>query len=180
MKTLKQYLFELQNQGYDLSDLEAVKAEYRKKYQKVMRQQYQKTKKRKELTFSLDQYHILESASKAASMKVGEFAIQCIMKSLGTNTVVVREDAHTRDIVSATHRCSNLLNQWVRIANKTQSIQEKHIKNCQSLLKQLDAEVRRILLTPIDLEKQVKKALSENPNRVHRFARIIIQHLSTT
>ena len=162
MKTLKEYIWALQEAGHEITDIEAVKAEYRRKYRKLYKQNYAKSRKRKELAFSIDQYQMLETAAKEAGMKVGPFAIRLIFSALQNAPLQVQE-VRLREFVSALRPGFTLLNQWVRKSNQHDNLYLDDIRQAYSLLQQIEKEVVAILKRPIELIKEVEKALLSKP-----------------
>jgi hypothetical protein len=177
MKTLKQYIIEVQEAGFPIGDIEAVKSAYRKKYAKLYKQDHAKSRKRLELSLSLEEHRKLEAAADESRMRIGTLAVRLIFAALHKTQPQVREDL-VRQAVAATRRVGTLINQWVRISNQQNDLHLEHILACEKLLQSLEVQVVGIFSTPRDLVDEVGKALELNPNLAMPIASIILQHFS--
>ncbi len=176
MKTLKQYLLEMQEAGYT-GNIEAVKAEYRKKYTKLYKQNHAKSKKRLELTLSVEQHLKLKTAADENRTRIGTLAVRLIFAALHKAQPLVREDI-VRDAVAATRRVGTLVNQWVRISNQHNNLHLEHVLACQKLLQELEMQVVGILSQPRDVIVDVNKAIEANPQLIVPLANVILQHIA--
>jgi uncharacterized protein (DUF1778 family) len=178
MKTLKQYIIELQEAGFPIGNIEAVKAEYRKKYAKLYKVNYAKSKKRLELTLSPDEYEKLKTAADESRTRIGSLAVRLIYAALQkTQLPLVREDV-VRDAVVAIRRVGTLVNQWVRLSSQHQNLHLEHILACEKLLLQLEVQVVGILRQPRDLMKDLDKAIETTPQMIVPLCNVILQHIS--
>jgi hypothetical protein len=175
-KNLKQYIIELQEAGYT-GTIEAAKEEFRKKYAKLYRQDYAKSKKRLELTLTSDEHEKLKAAAKESHMKIGTLSVRFVMAALHRVSPQVREDI-VRDAVAVVRKTHNTLNQWVRISNKNNNLYLENILACEKLLQSTEKMVEEILTRPRDILHEVEKALELNPDLINPLLLILLQHLS--
>jgi hypothetical protein len=177
MKTLKQYIIEVQEAGYPIGDIEAVKAEYRKKYAKLYRQNYAKSKKRLELTLTAIDYEKLKTAASESHMRIGTLAVRLIFAALHKAQPLVREDL-VNQTVTAIRRVGTLVNSWVRLSHQKDNLYLDNILACEKLLQNLEVQVVGILTQEPDLLEEVERVLEKNPSLIQPFSNIIVKIVS--
>ena len=177
MKTLKQYLLEVQEAGIPIGDIEAIKAQYRKRYAAIYRKDYSKFKRRLELTLTLDEHEKVKSAAAASRMRIGPFAVRLIFAALHNTPVPQGREDLVNQVVAATRRAGNLINQMVRKSHQKDELYLEDILACQRLLQDLEVQVVGILTEPRDIVSEVKTSLERSPELAHVLAAIVLEHL---
>ncbi len=178
MKTLKEYIMEVQAAGYSTDDIESLKKAYRKKYKKVYDKMYAKVKKRLQLTLTVEQFEILENTAKSRKMKTGQFAVGLIFAALQSKPAPQGREDLVFEVVVATRKVGTLINQWVRISQKNNGLHLDHILACEKLLRDFEVKALGILNRKLDLLIEVDNVLDLNPNLIQPFTNTILKHIS--
>lgn len=177
MKTLQQFIFELQAQGVkiDQSNLLEIKHEYRKKYKAVMNAAYNQKNKRRSVVLSREEDALLIEVANSLEIKPGAYIKRTLMAVL-QNPIVVASQDRIASAVSEIARVGNNVNQIARKVNTTDTVSWEEIVTTSQILRSLTADVRHILSEPIDLIQEVQKALLLRPQLASTLSELLLKH----
>lgn len=177
MNNFAQFLHSRGLEKLDLSNekLVELKREYRRIYKRKWQRQADQQVERKQLTFSKEEYRIIERAAKRHKQSFSRFAVNAILAYLKRNYIVL-DEFQVQELRLGLKRIGVNVNQVSFHTNRNRSLSHGNLLALQEQMKQLEAFLLRVLTRPDDLNDLVRQALKQHPE----YRTILIQILNET
>ncbi len=164
MNNFAQFLHERGLERADLSaeELAELRREHRREYKRVWQRQADQGVVRKQLTFTKEQYRILQRAAKRHQQADTRFAVNAIEAYL-KGMYIVPDEEQVQELKIGLKRIGVLINQIAFVVNTRGQLYQGDLFTLQERMAELESFLARVLTCPHDLNDLIRRALREHP-----------------
>ena len=146
-----------------IEQVEKAKKFYRKNYLKQYYHENKHLRQRKNITFSLEEYDLIEDQAKDHDMKVAAFIREAILAYI-EGEVLLPQDHISKGVMHEINKIGNNINQLVRYIHQRSNITKEDIFSLKNDLQVIEGFIKQQYQTPPNLIDIVKDRMKHNPN----------------
>ena len=151
-----------------IEQIEKAKKFYRKNYLKQYYHENKHLRKRKNITFSLEEYDLVMAKAKEHEMKIAAFIREAILNYI-RGEVLLPQDHISKEVVHEINKIGNNINQLTRYIHQRSNITKDDIFDLKNSLQVIDDFCKKQYQTPPNLVDIIKDKIKENSNFEHQI-----------
>ncbi len=128
-------------------EVERAKLKYRKLYKQAKQREYAQSRKRVELTYSLNEYEQFEREARKARMNVPSYLRKAINASR-KNQAFLPNDSTLHDLQMEIRRIGNNINQLTYLSQRNKHVSPETIASARVQLNQIEDQIKQAFLLP--------------------------------